>query len=586
MRRRDRKVRNRRISAPMLALVLILSSTGLMLAFRTSERPVTEPTPTPVDKDIFSGMGGWIAYGDAYSDTGGIWAMDPERPAIRQQLSTHGGEPLAWSSDGSKLLVLRVSGQGATADGSLSVLNADGSETLLIDAGAGHGLQGSFSPDGSKVVYAKTVFDGSAPDGIYLVDAAGGTPRRILTAGRRWYSAFGHRARSLLLWPTFSPDGSQIAYIDGMGDHSNSLRVMNADGSGSRVVLRDHGLMHNTAFPGGLVWSPDGSRLALGLGYIPDTIYVVGADGSGLTRLAKGADPHWSPDGSRISFERMDGAALHHLVIEDADGTHVQRFNNARSGPWNPLDRAVSATPAPSSSPVHVTHIPSTAPPPTAPYRGAVRRGPLGRGTYEYLDVAGAGFNARFTVPAGWTWHGRYLSKGGIGLPDGAAIFFFGGPVQVYADPCHWAGVRSDPPTGLSVVDLMTALAAQPMRSATTPIDRNASVPNWNSASPASIPDRWRGMAIRLTVPDDVTFADCDGGQFRSWGLENTARSHQGPGQRDLVWAVDVLGDGVGYGGHGEQRLIIDAASFPGTPSDVLSEIEAILGSVAVGHWG
>ena len=90
-------------------------------------------------------------------------------------------------------------------------------------------------------------------------------------------------------------------------------------------------------------------------------------------------------------------------------------------------------------------------------------------------------------------------------------------------------------------------------------------------------------MAVDLTVPDTVTLADCDEGQFRSWGPENKARFGQGPDQRDLVWAVDVSGNGVEYGG---QRLIIDAASFPGTSADVMTEIEAILESVAVGHWG
>jgi hypothetical protein len=78
-------------------------------------------------------------------------------------------------------------------------------------------------------------------------------------------------------------------------------------------------------------------------------------------------------------------------------------------------------------------------------------------------------------------------------------------------------------------------------------------------------------------VPNNIVFANCDGGQFRSWGPDADARSHQGPGQRDLVWAV-YLG--------GSQRLVIDAASFPGTPADVMSEIDAILGSIGVGHWG
>ena len=192
--------------------------------------------------------------------------------------------------------------------------------------------------------------------------------------------------------------------------------------------------------------------------------------------------------------------------------------------------------------------------------------------TSDLVDEAG--FNVRFTVPAGWTWHGRYLSKGGVGLPDGAAIYFFGGPVQVYADPCHWAAAGSDPPTGRSVTDLMAALAAQPMRGAGTAIDRRANF--------LSVANRWPGMTVELTVPNDINFGGCDGGQFRSWGPGNHTRSNQGPGQRDLVWAV--AGTGVKYAGR--LGVIIDAASFPGTPADVMSEIDAILGSVAVGHWG
>jgi len=59
--------------------------------------------------------------------------------------------------------------------------------------------------------------------------------------------------------------------------------------------------------------------------------------------------------------------------------------------------------------------------------------------------------------------------------------------------------------------------------------------------------------------------------------------ARQGPGQRDLVWAVDGTGEGVTRGVIGS---VIDAASYPGTPVAVMSEIQAILGSVAVGEWG
>jgi hypothetical protein len=138
----------------------------------------------------------------------------------------------------------------------------------------------------------------------------------------------------------------------------------------------------------------------------------------------------------------------------------------------------------------------------------------------------------------------------------------------------------------------MASLATQPSRSATTPIDRPAGglslAVRPGSTNPpadpnASGPRPWAGRSVELTVPNDINFAACDRGQFRSWGPDSVARAHQGPGQRDLVWAVDLTGNGV-VSGHG--YVIIDAASFPGTPADVSSEIDAILGSIVFGHGG
>ncbi len=336
LRRRERKGRNRRMSAAVLAIVLtLLSIAALIRAFGNAGRPATEPTP--VDTGIFSGLGGWIAYGNGYlygnfNLTTGIWAMDPERRGIQKQLSTRSGEPLAWSSDGTKLLILRQTGRGFTSDSSLYVLNADGSETLLIDARCGYCLSGgSFSPDGSKVVYASGAHDENG-SGIYVIEAAGGTPRLLPQPLGGPYDA------------VLSPDGSQIAYFAGGGDHDNTLRVVNADGGGAHVLLRDAGMMATSAGLRYLAWSPDGTRLTFEMGYGPFSIYVVGAVGSGLTRLiANGVHPAWSPDGSRIAYNLPTPTGSGRLRIADADGTHARGFDYAASGAWNPLARADSS---------------------------------------------------------------------------------------------------------------------------------------------------------------------------------------------------------------------------------------------------
>jgi hypothetical protein len=130
---RARKQRNRRIAAAAVALLVTLAAfVSLVRAFRGGTRPA-EPTPTP--SGIFSHVDGWIAYGYGNAVPGhlGVWAVDPTHPNAPEppiRLSTFTGEPLAWSSDGSKLLLWEdfgvVRGEGSF---SLWVLNADGTRT-------------------------------------------------------------------------------------------------------------------------------------------------------------------------------------------------------------------------------------------------------------------------------------------------------------------------------------------------------------------------------------------------------------------------------------------------------------------------
>ena len=318
VRRRDHKRRNQRIGAVTLAIILALVSfAALTRAFRTAERPADEPTPRP--QGIFSEVGGWIVYGNDE----GIWAVNPmpgSLPTDRIQLSERPGEPVAWSSDGSKLLFIRdVSDATWNPTADLFVLNADGTETRLTKYRGE--ITGSISPDGSQVVYT-ALLDGR----MYTVDSEGGEPRFLLAS-----AGWG------LFYPTFSPDGAQIAYFDGGGDVDNTLRVMNADGSGVRVVIdQEFGHVHD------LAWSPDGSRLVFqarggGGGGAGVGVWIVGVDGSGLTEvshaaLAWGAAPRWSPSGRQLAFESAGG-----IWVINADGSGLRQVAPGRRAPmWSP----------------------------------------------------------------------------------------------------------------------------------------------------------------------------------------------------------------------------------------------------------
>jgi Tol biopolymer transport system component len=299
--------------------------------------PMTSQAHSPASEakelGIFSEVGGWIAYGNDE----GIWAVNPTgaTPADRIQLSERPGEPVAWSSDGSKLLISREVSDATrdpAADRDLFVLNADGTETRLT-RGLGWGTA-SISSDGSKVIYDVTTWpseEASArgeewQSGIYVMEADGGSRRLLLAAGPRDYS--DGTFRTALSSQTFSPDGTQIAYFDGMGDWGNTLRVMNADGSGVRVVIdQEFGHVND------LAWSPDGSRLAFHAPY-GGGIWIVGVDGSGLTEVSQwGAAPRWSPTGRQLAFESAGG-----IRVIDADGSGLRQVTlPGRRGPvWSP----------------------------------------------------------------------------------------------------------------------------------------------------------------------------------------------------------------------------------------------------------
>jgi len=204
---------------------------------------------------------------------------------------------------------------------------------------------------------------------------------------------------------------------------------------------------------------------------------------------------------------------------------------------------------SPGCGPLPTVHWDRTPRPSHAPDRGAPHNGPLRPGAYTSVNWNHTGIHLSLTVPAGWSWNGRTLSKGN------AAVSYYTPPVLVYADPCHWDQPQHPlvKPALASGDVILSELAAQPMRYATPP-----------QGLPADV------KAIRLTVPSNLDLSRCDQGQYRTWGTgANTLLAH-GPGQRDLIW-IQYLGLGQG------KTLIIDATTFPNTPTRLVRQVDAIL---------
>jgi hypothetical protein len=215
--------------------------------------------------------------------------------------SSHGVEPLGWSSDGTELLVTRWKG----FVGTYYVVHADGTKTRVPNQSPGVGAaMAAISPDGSRVVFES--------QGLAVVDIEGGRAVKLP------YPTGGEPDGSV----TFSSDGTQIAYIA-----NGRVWLVNADGTDAHEILADEPALVKGA--DSITWSPAGDRLAVGL---DDSIYTFAPDGSDFAKvITDGSSPFWSPDGSQIAYNGPSG-----LAIADADGSNIRAFGFASSGPWHP----------------------------------------------------------------------------------------------------------------------------------------------------------------------------------------------------------------------------------------------------------
>ncbi len=185
-----------------------------------------------------------------------------------------------WSPDGRRILFVRVAPSFASE--ALYVMNGDGSDRTQLSDDA-QVVDYRWSPDGSRIAFSRgRIQRGQLFSDLWVMQADGSGKRRLATDGES---------------PSWSPDGTQIAYVHDVDNVH--IRIVGADGSGDRRLTADSLTAIQPA------WSPDGSRIAF-TSVNPNQIRVINADGSNLLDLTPGTaqedGPVWAPDGSRIAF--------------------------------------------------------------------------------------------------------------------------------------------------------------------------------------------------------------------------------------------------------------------------------------------
>ena len=263
----------------------------------------------------------------AYVNNGELKIVDSDGAETRAITTGRGALSPAWSPTGESV-VFTVLGNTGTQVQELDVRT--GRTRRVSQIRAGLNITPVYQPGGNAILYAQGQGSGYGTDLVLagLDTDTSAKPRRI-TIGK------GTDNTS----PSYSPDGSQIAFISGKSG-SPQVYIMDADGSNVQLLTAyKPGVRSYRASPD---WSPDGRAIAYEQQQGNFQVWMIDLRErvpKQLTSEGENEDPSWAPDGRHIVFSSTRGGDKQLWILDTESGRARQltHTKGARLAAWSPI---------------------------------------------------------------------------------------------------------------------------------------------------------------------------------------------------------------------------------------------------------
>jgi len=237
-----------------------------------------------------------------FASQGGIWAVAGRQGRLRRDSSkpvqlTTGPIPFTYalpSKDGKRLFAVGVTRRGEM------VRHDDRSRQFVPFLSGISAEYAAFSKDGHWVVYV------TFPDGALWRSKADGSDRLQLKQGSM---------SSIVLFPRWSPDGTEILFYSAAAGRLSRLYRVSANGGQPQELLAN--LNQGKSDPN---WSPDGKRICFGgpsggatARALGPNIHMLDLGSQSVTDVpdSNGSfSPRWSPDGRYLAALSLDSSRL------------------------------------------------------------------------------------------------------------------------------------------------------------------------------------------------------------------------------------------------------------------------------------